>query len=616
MTETRSEVHTTSRRPGLAPLAVAGLCFLAVSCADDDMAGLAGVGTWQQPDTYWHTRTRSAAEQQTMLRSHGVGFSFDAINGERCDVGSVKCQVLNLDALDAAGAYLIDNTQHSESETSTSRSFAEYLRNVNTATGVSGGVLIYKGSYMKTASIFERSLDTTMCFTSVISERVAEKYIDTNMIDVLFEDNPRQYLSDNFLYAIDKLRRGGIEDVAVVDSFIDIFGTHVITGSTVGGRLQLDVLTSRKGVNTFIQEKQVEESSLDLFFKKTVSTMTEEELKAATALLDNAEMHLTVVGGDLSHMNTLVANPSFGNIDATPEALSRWQESVSLDAAQPWNSRCEMPDMEVTPIWELIPDAELAALVRTRIEATAPTMQELYGNRNFLNVEIPVGFGAVSTTFGGRLMTVADPWVVDVIAANRHVATVCKEWVPEIDPRGSVRVVYPIYENRIQTDAGLCVHNGVAYRVKWLYNRFSVEPADTVATDKVYLTFGYLDPAPTGGVSYQSGLLRLGYEWPGSIATDGSLANRGEVRTTRKFLGHFYLDSEKNYANLPNWTYQTVAPDNRHYEEEYAAQFAAGLPYTLSGVGLAGRSGAANLVNRMVRDDDYVYYINTTEVSK
>ena len=139
MTETRSEVHTTSRRPGLAPLAVAGLCFLAVSCADDDMAGLAGGGTWQQPDTYWHTRTRSAAEQQTMLRSHGVGFSFDAINGERCDVGSVKCQVLNLDALDAAGAYLIDNTQHSESETSTSRSFAEYLRNVNTATGVSGG---------------------------------------------------------------------------------------------------------------------------------------------------------------------------------------------------------------------------------------------------------------------------------------------------------------------------------------------------------------------------------------------------------------------------------------------------------------------------------------------
>ena len=263
-----------------------------------------------------------------------------------------------------------------------------------------------------------------------------------------------------------------------------------------------------------------------------------------------------------------------------------------------------------------IPDAELAALVRTRIEATAPTMQELYGNRNFLNVEIPVGFGAVSTTFGGRLMTVADPWVVDVIAANRHVATVCKEWVPEIDPQGSVRVVYPIYENRIQTDAGLCVHNGVAYRVKWLYNRFSVEPADTVATDKVYLTFGYLDPAPTGGVSYQSGLLRLGYEWPGSIATDGSLANRGEVRTTRKFLGHFYLDSEKNYANLPNWTYQTVAPDNRHYEEEYAAQFAAGLPYTLSGVGLAGRSGAANLANRMVRDDDYVYYINTTEVSK
>lgn len=589
-------------------------CIVASSCSDDLQSYMGPTSPVDGSNMYWNTHTRTAAEQQTMLRSHGVGFSFDAINGERCDVGSVRCQVLNLDAMKDAGAYYCSYTGKTQIEKNISRSFAEYNHNVNTGAGISGNVLIYKGSYQKIASIFEHALDTAICFTTEMNENAVKKTINTNIMEDLLEDEPEQYLSDNFLYAIDKLKKSGEDNVAVVDSFINIFGTHVITSASVGGKLQLDIITDRKAVTTFTMEKEVKEQSLNLFFKKKVESMTDEEQKAATTLLENAEIHLSAVGGDLSKLNTLIANPSFSNTAATPDAIDEWQESINFDETNPWDSRCEMIDMNVTPIWEFIPDKKVAAIVESRIIATAPTMQELYGNRNFINVEIPMQPGKVSTNFAGTVKTIVNPWVTDVIAAHRHVATICKEWVPEIDPDNSVYVVYPIYENRIQMDAGLCVHNGIPYRVKWIYDRFEVEK-DTanVNTNKVYLTFGYLSSDKTNGADYTKSTLRIGYEWPGSIDINGSITNKQDICTTRKFLGDFYLDTDKKYTNLPNWTYRTSSDENKHYKDTYPELFKKDLPYELSGIKINNKTGLDNLVNRMVRNSDYVYYINTNE---
>jgi hypothetical protein len=38
------------------------------------------------------------------------------------------------------------------------------------------------------------------------------------------------------------------------------------------------------------------------------------------------------------------------------------------------------------------------------------------------------------------------------------------------------------------------------------------------------------------------------------------------------------------------------------------------LPYELSGIQLKERSGKDHLKNRMMRDGDYVYYMNSTEL--
>lgn len=103
----------------------------------------------------------------------------------------------------------------------------------------------------------------------------------------------------------------------------------------------------------------------------------------------------------------------------------------------------------------------------------------------------------------------------------------------------------------------------------------------------------------------------MGYEWPGSIGIDGTLTGKYYYQT-RKFLGHFYLATDKEFSDLPNWRWQTSVPEEvENYREEINGSEKA---FRLSGVDL-GRDGTDNLKNRMVMEDDYEFFWNTSEVN-
>lgn len=611
-------LHTTNNRPIPHNLWGIGmvLLLLFVSCKD----------TWNsenvssETDTenfYWHTQTRSRAEQEVMLRNHGVGFSYDAIYGEKCDVGSVRCQVLNLDFLRNKQVYRIDDAGKSKLDKVCSHSFSEYCHNTNITAKASADLPLYKEDYSRAASIFEHALDTCISVTTTQIETACFKFIASSLWEYTLEEEGEECLSDNFLYALDRIRRTDVENTAVVDSFIQIFGTHVITSATIGGKLQLDIVTDRKNVKTFVNEKVLKESSLDVLFKRMESTVNEKDKKYIHGILKNAQLHLSITGGDQSAFGSLVSNLSPDNVMASANNLSQWAISIQLNEENIWDDKCEMVDMTVSPIWEFIPDKITANRVKARIIATAPTMQELYGNRNFLNVVIPSVPQTVTTTLGGKKVSFNSPWVVDVIAANRRVATICKEWVPEIDLNNSVQVIYPIYENRMLMEAGLCIHHDSVYQVKWLYDRFEVIKQDSVApSGKVYLNFGTLECQGKEGVNYQTGKFIIGYEWPGSILPDGTLAKDKPYYETRKFLGNFFLNTDQKFTDLPNWDYQGESLSNSYYEGFFKKLPANNqeLPYRLSGIQLKGRTGKGHLGNRMVRNNNYVYYMNSTEL--
>lgn len=602
--------------------ACGAMFFALTACQDDDMLAVYEENTAQQAsDEYWYTRTRSAAQQVAMLKSHAIGYSYDAIYGDVCDINSVRCQVLDLTKLQDEGIYYTNGETVTNYYHYSAHSISEAYSKMANSNMLSASFLTSKSDYKRIAAIYERRNDDAVVISQTCVTQCKLKALDLEKYaEVMNEGNDLdscRFLTPSFIYALNKVKKAMDSEeagaVAVVDSLIDIFGTHVVTKAVVGGSVKLDLVTTVSDIKTLTNEQNITEKCIDLYFTKSYSSSSSQMQTFFEGIVKNAELSLSVRGGDVSAFNELVANPYSDK--RSESIMAQWMKGLKENVSDEWDSRQELADMEVTPIWEFIPDERLSKYIRSRIEASAPLMQELFGNRNFIDVKLPVEAPSGNCTIGGQKYS-APWWVTDFFAANRHVATLCREWVPEIDPNNTVNVVYPIYENEIQMNAGVCVHNNVAYNVRWIYNQFLV---DTLATgsrvgDRLYLQAGYINVAPySEGYSYMSPEIAMGYEWPNSIDVNGNTQNKNKICATRKFLGNFFLDTTQEFTGLPNWYYTTTSLYNKHYDSYLKGK--GTKPYALSGLSVQGSSEDDYLNNRMVRSATYMYYYNPKELS-
>lgn len=577
------------------------LCLTA--CEDLTLTDDPAAGDYAAEAQYWHTRTLSRAEQQNLKRWGGMGFTYDAVYGSKCDLNSLRGQALNADALQQINKLRESRKTKMKDYTEVAHSFAEYCQVTNLSANLKADVVVYNVDYEKAAAIFEQGMDTTYVFHNQTDLTAYTAKIDTLEFDSLRAQlfaEPERFLSPGFRYAIDKIRRDKGQNLIVVDSFIDIYGTHVITEVELGAQLKLDMMTNRKVLRDYALESTIKEQHLNLFFYNKDETTTEIAQELMTQILNNSTFHLEVKGGETKMFNSLIVNPSPNNPAATSETLNEWVKSIDQEGLK----NVELIEMKVIPIWYFIPDTFVANLVHSRIEATAPTMQALFGNLNFVNVSFNPNEQQVVTRMNGKSTTFNNPWVYNILANNRVVATVCREWVPELSLTEPVNVAYPVYDNKIDLSGGLTVWHDSICHVAWLYDQFVIR-RDTLPAgdrgDRFYLTCGMLTTSPYTNQTYQKGTPIIGYEWPGSINIDGSTAASG-WRTTRKFLGNFYLENAGSYSNLPGWYYQETWPGNAHY-----VQLVGKSAFAVSGI------QSDHLNGRMVRNPKYTYYYNPNE---
>lgn len=585
--------------------------FLATSCTEESVFAPELIAP-ESSGTYWHTRQLTPSQKSLLRRSFGLGFSYDAVNGGYCDLNAVRCQILNLDSLEDRSLLMVDKAVKNEIRTTVAHNFTEYCQMTNLTGEVSGDVCIYSYEYKHASSLLERGMDSLLCFHNERSFLLQRSYIQTRGLLNWIKASPETYLSPSFLYGLKKLERSQANQVAVVDSFIRIYGTHVLVSAELGGKLILDMQTSKQLILDYASEQAVTQHQFDVVFNQKTTSITEEHQKLCRQIIDQSTLSLKVQGGNVGLFNSLVADPTYKNEDASPETLREWEKSLEqIDFNNPQDiNTAELVDMQVIPIWELIPDDEIAKRVHARVLASVPTMEQLYGNRNWVNTKFNFNEDQVTTVFypqnRPQQVTFDQPWVYNIIAANRTVATVCREWVPEIDRNNTVTVVYPVYNNHADLTLGLCCHTGKVYRVSWLYDRFVVklDSEMPVSDGQVYLTNGILTTEPAEGYShYETGRPLIAYEWPGSLnVSDGNTVSTGWL-TIRKFLDKFYLENGNAYTNIPNWTYVSNSEPSVYYRELIQTL----RPYQWSGLNPQSTS------NRMVRDANYSYYINTNE---
>jgi MAC/perforin domain len=546
----------------------------------------------QQPAS----RASSSAVRRSFFRHHGIGYSYNAVGGEFCNIADVRCQLLNRAVLDRVEREEIDqllfvdykNEMKVENETYTS--VVDYVQNTNFSADVEGQIVIFSGSASMTCSVFEDGQTDSyiLCDEEVLPR--AEYRLETEAVRKYVGKYPN-LLTSSFRRAIERLAATPADDVHAVDSFIATYGTHMVTRSELGAKLSVNVQVDTRKFNTVEQEQALSAMALAALFKKTQEDTTVEK---TYQILRDSRCRIEAVGGDLGIIDKAVTKTVYDNEGLSEELLEAWRRSVKFDDDDLDASNVELTDMEVMPIWDLIADPDVARRVEARVTGSATLMQELLGNRNFINTSFPAHPETVTCRIGKQGGQRFDrPDVVDVIAANRHVATVCHEYVPEISPSDKVFVAYPIYEGRVKLTDGLCLHGGKAYRVDWRYNRFQVTVLGEVDSEsRVYMNGGALSPVKYSNLEYEASHLILGCERPGGIAIDGSLA--GEMVKVRKHFGHFYLENKNAYSNLPGWNFTADAPEEVVYYPEYIER--------------------EEYKGRMVRGEDYIYRYNVTEI--
>ncbi len=543
--------------------------------------------------------TRSAGSTlRQFYRHYGIGYSYDAVNGQYCNLADFRCQVLNRAVLDSvqnvAKVDLLNVNRKMEltAESNVYTSVTEYIAHCNFDASVSGSIVFVSGSASKTCSIFEDGIKDTYLLHDRISYDAAEY--------VLYYLDVREYakkypklLTSSFRAAIDKLRASN--DMKAVDDFIYTYGTHVVTYAKLGAAMTLDVQVDAIKFESKESEEALSQAAIATLFKEASSTASYEK---NYKVLRDSRCSFDVVGGDVSLFDQLAGVSSFDNKDLPSDLESKWLKSIKFDDDDITNSNVELVDMTVVPIWDFIPDEQIAQRVEARVTGNMALAMDQVGNRNFINTSFSAHPKSVYCSVGGSAYSqYANPETVNIIAANRPVATVCHEYVPEISKTEKVYVAYPIYEGRVKLTSGLCIYGGKAYDVDFRYGQFSVKERDDYTPDGsecIYMSCGVLTTKKYSELEYVESHAVLGCELPGFVGTDGSV-DVSDVCAVKKHFGNFYLDTKKSYDNLPNWNYSTDNPAEAQYYPDYFRN--------------------DEYANRMVRSGVYVYKYNPTEIA-
>jgi hypothetical protein len=525
-------------------------------------------------------------------RHYGIGYSYNAVEGSYCNLSDFRCQILNRAVLDRvleeqnAEILNVDEINEIVSSNAVYSSVVNYIQSAGFKASGSGTFITYSGSATASANIFEDGVDESYIIHDELTNDVVEYTL--NYPDLIpYLDQYPALLTSSFRAALDK-----IDDTnKSIDDFVNVYGTHVVVFSKLGARMSVDLQVDAKRFEERDSLYTVSEQSLALMFNEVKNTS---ESERNYQYLKDCNCQFSVTGGDVSIFDNLLDITSFECDSYTPQMKADWLNSIRFDDNDIANSNVEMVDMRVAPIWYFIPNKQLADRVQARITGNLGLVIETLGNDNLINTSFLAHPKLVSCIIGDQDYYATLPSTVDVIAANRHVATICKERVPDISNTEEVYVAYPIYEGRVKLTDGLCIYNNKVYKVEWSFNRFTVTPVDgEVSTeDKIYMNAGVLSVAPSDQLTYQDSHLILGCERPGGITIDGKLG--GEMRAVHKHFGHFYLDNWKEYNNLPGWSYTNTLPK----EAENYPDYFKGDTYK----------------NRMVRNDNYVYVWNKTEI--
>ena len=521
---------------GVVGLLVLGACSQETSWEGDDAAA---------PSSFSWTRGTIEETRMAFLRNFGVGYGYNAVSGRYCNYDDIRCQVLNRRQLERAAVnlqeqlFFADYTTRSFFRDTVAYSDHDYVAIFNLDENSSINCVVYSQEQTIRQNILEDGLRQSFYYCADETQQVASQWISVASTKAAMQSglDPQNLLTASFRDAVSHL--GDTDDPAAVDSFIRVYGTHVVVGAAVGGRLHIDLKNSMKRYSRHLQEDQFESEDLLLAFK---SRSENRQLSEQYEWVEDASINVTVYGGDQSALSQLIGPQRYdGSRHFDVASLSTWRNSITFVPDDEYASNAEMIDMEVVPIWEFVFDADAAAKLRTRITSDAALARKLLGEKNFTSCIFPLrhdeancqvahrdgSWETVTHCTGNR----SDRHVVFVVSGGRYVAMQSYEYLSGPGVTGQYFwTVYPVYGTEVKLYCGLAVSeaDGRLYRLV-MGNDGYVRPQMLTDAEQpgqsatVYLNAGQLSFTAQQGYDYAPATPMLYVEPTHGVNTDGTV---------------------------------------------------------------------------------------------
>ena len=521
---------------GVVGLLVLGACSQETSWEGDDAAA---------PSSFSWTRGTIEETRMAFLRNFGVGYGYNAVSGRYCNYDDIRCQVLNRRQLERAAVnmqeklFFADYTTRSFFRDTVAYSDHDYVAIFNLDENSSINCVVYSQEQTIRQNILEDGLRQSFYYCADETQQVASQWISVASTKAAMQLglDPQNLLTASFRDAASHL--GDTNDPAAVDSFIRVYGTHVVVGAAVGGRLHIDLKNSMKRYSRRLQEEEFKSEDLLVAFK---SRSENRQLSEQYEWVEDASINVTVYGGDQSALSQLIGPQRYdGSRHFDVASLSTWRNSITFVPDDEYASNAEMIDMEVVPIWEFVFDADAAAKLRTRITSDAALARKLLGEKNFTSCIFPLrhdeancqvahrdgSWETVTHCTGNR----SDRHVVFVVSGGRYVAMQSYEYLSGPGVTGQYFwTVYPVYGTEVKLYCGLAVSeaDGRLYRLV-MGNDGYVRPQMLTDAEQpghsatVYLNAGQLSFTAQQGYDYAPATPMLYVEPTHGVNTDGTV---------------------------------------------------------------------------------------------
>ena len=473
-------------------------------------------------------------------KAYAMGYGYDMISSTEgyLDPSAIKSEVFDTKTLFEDGTFAYGpNTQTLDETTVTGSTISDISFKLGVKTKIEGGTALFSGE-------MKSSFD--MSKTSHNNYEFALNYIDVTT-QTITSEVPLEILADSLsmivsaYYAINGLGRTGQKFPSTNAGFrklIKGYGTHVVMGAKVGGRIRQSMTVDVSKVTSSYDLEAFAKAAYKGLVVKAEGSVEAKMKQSFEENNSNMSFKVHVYGGD-AEVGARLMNTTNRALD--PTDVDTWKASV----ARGKGALIGFPSDGLVPLYELIDEtisdstAKRKKLLKEYMEskAFASDFNAYYECGTVTEIDVPEIEDLDTNTL-----------VKDIYSGGQLVAKVVLEYIPLLNRKEKIMVIYPVLNNKVRFNLGFYIGDDdhKPARVSWDGAEVSIveySDLDFGSAKKIYIRGSLVASSAPEGTEPHVGKIEDSYF--ASKRYDGRLDDYNYPLV--KILDHIWL--REDYSN-------------------------------------------------------------------